>query len=163
MNFIIIGQSTAQQPQLELLSWPILILIGAFLAPQQIEAREWEFSLPLREISVSPADMQIQGPLIHANEGDSITIHIINNTPFRHTIRWHGTHQADRRNNSMPEMTKRFLSIQKTIEAGENFIYRWKAEKTGTFWHHCHVNTSKQMGMSARQTISSYQVDNIFR
>ncbi|MGR6036153.1 MAG: multicopper oxidase domain-containing protein [Candidatus Nitrosoglobus sp.] len=163
MNFTIIGRSKAQQSQLGLLSWPTLILIGVFLAPQQIEAREWEFNLPLREISTSPADGQIQGPFIHTDKGDSITIHIINNTPFKHTIRWHGTHQADRRNSNMLKMTKRFLSIQETIEAGENFTYRWKAEKTGTFWHHCHVNPSKQVGMSARQTMSSYQVDNTFR
>jgi FtsP/CotA-like multicopper oxidase with cupredoxin domain len=156
MNFINRGQDEVRQSGFKLLGWPILILAGALLAPQESEAREWEFNLPLSEISASPSDEQIQKPL-HVDEGDGITVHIINNTPFKHTIRWHGTHQADKwRNSNMPEMAKRFLSIQKTIEAGENFTYHWKAKRIGTFWYHCHVNTSKQTGISARQA-ASYQ------
>jgi FtsP/CotA-like multicopper oxidase with cupredoxin domain len=154
---IIMSFINIEQTRFKLLGWPILIFTGVLLTFQHSEAREWKFNLPLDEVSASFTDEQTQGSLIHVNKGDDIIIHIINNTPFKHTIRWHGIQRADKLRNHIPEMTKRFLSIQKTIETGENFTYHWKAERVGTFWHHCHVTTSnKQVEMSARQA-KSYQ------
>ena len=36
---------------------------------------------------------------------------------------------------------------QEVIEAGENYTYKWKAEKTGSLWYHCHSNVNEHVGV----------------
>lgn len=138
-------------PRGRFVSWLVVFLLGISAFSKQVLAKEWEFNVPIGEADVLCSEGQIQGPLIHVNEGDDVIVHVKNNTPFKRVIRWHGVYQMDDwRNDDAKEMTKRLLSIQKAIDAGKSFTYRWKAEKTGTFWYHCHVNIPKQAGMDRR-------------
>ncbi|KFI23476.1 multicopper oxidase domain-containing protein [Nitrosococcus oceani] len=130
----------------QFLSGFVLILLGMFLSSPQTWAKEWVFTVPIGEISVLSSDGQNESPVVHVKEGDDVVIHVKNNTPVDHTVRWHGVHEMDNQHNDGPsEKTKRFLSIQEAIEAGGDFTYRWKAEKTGAFWYHCHINANKQV------------------
>jgi len=36
---------------------------------------------------------------------------------------------------------------QKPIEAGDTFTYKWKADRVGTLWYHCHVNVNEHVGI----------------
>lgn len=115
-------------------------------------ADEREFSLTIEEMSIRVApdleyqvfafNGQVPAPLIHVKEDDQVTLHVTNNTTLPHTIHWHGLYQKNNwRNDGVPGVT------QKAIEPGETYTYRWKAEKTGSLWYHCHVNVSEHVGI----------------
>ncbi|MDT8383470.1 MAG: multicopper oxidase domain-containing protein [Gammaproteobacteria bacterium] len=85
---------------------------------------------------------QVPGPLIHVQEGDDVIVNVMNNTSMPHTIHWHGIHQKGSwRSDGVPGVT------QKQIEAGESYVYRFKAERIGTLWYHCHVNVNEHVGV----------------
>jgi FtsP/CotA-like multicopper oxidase with cupredoxin domain len=127
-------------------------LLGFAAIPSlaQAEAREFNLTIDEMKIKVAPDldyqvfafNGQVPGPLIHVKEGDDVTVHVSNNTTLPHTIHWHGQYQ---RNNwqmdGVPGVT------QKAIEPGETFTYKFKAEKTGSTWYHCHVNVSEHVGI----------------
>lgn len=144
MNILAIQQKKASPPALPFLGLAIVILLGMLLFPQRTWAQEWELELIIDKtgILVFNGNGQIPpGTLIHLNEGDNIILRVKNNTAFKHDIRWHGTYLInDQREVDASEAAKRFYSIQKAIGAGKTFTYRWKTEKPGTFWYHCHIN-----------------------
>ncbi|ADJ27709.1 multicopper oxidase domain-containing protein [Nitrosococcus watsonii] len=138
--------NNVRQPGGQFLSGSILILLGMFLSTQQTWAKEWVFTVPIGEISVLSSGKQSESAVVHVNKGDNVVIHVKNNTPVDHTVRWHGVHEMNHEHkDGALEKSKRFLSIQEAVEAGGNFTYRWKAEKTGAFWYHCHINANEQV------------------
>ena len=115
-------------------------------------AVEREFTLTIEEMQITVAkdldykvfafNGQVPGPLIHLKEGDDVIIHVDNNTSLSHTIHWHGVLQTDSwRNDGVPGIT------QKPIEPGESFTYRFKADRIGSLWYHCHVNVNEHVGI----------------
>lgn len=152
MSFLEVWQKNARQPRRQFRDTVALILLGAFLPAHQLWAEEREFEITIDEVSMKVAPSldyqvfafngQVPGPLIHVKEGDDVIVHVMNNTSLKHTIHWHGIYQINNwRNDGVPEVT------QNAIEAGETFTYRWKAEKTGTLWYHCHVNVNEHVGI----------------
>lgn len=114
------------------------------------ESRKFEISIDEVRIKVAPKleykvfafNGQVPGPLIHVKEGDDVVVLVTNNTSTPHTIHWHGFYQTNNwRNDGVPDIT------QKAIEAGDTFTYRWKAEKTGSLWYHCHTNVNEHVGI----------------
>jgi len=87
------------------------------------------------EIEVSPGmktnvwtyNGTVPAPTLRFNEGDDVTVKFINETPFTHTIHFHGTH--DSANDGV---------IPK-IPSGEEYTYHFVAEEAGFFMYHCHV------------------------
>lgn len=136
-----------------------LIRLAAFMlavmvlaAASQAFAAEHEFEMTIEEVKLNVApgldyhvfafNGQVPGPLIRVKEGDDVTVHVTNLTSLPHTIHWHGLYQTDNwRNDGVPGVT------QEAIEAGDTFTYRWKAEKVGTLWYHCHVNVNEHVGI----------------
>ncbi|MDQ6956586.1 MAG: multicopper oxidase domain-containing protein, partial [Mariprofundaceae bacterium] len=67
----------------------------------QAATREMNMTIDEMTIAVAPDlnykvfafNRQVPGPLIHAQEGDDLIIHLTNNTSLPHTIHWHGFHQ----------------------------------------------------------------------
>lgn len=130
----------------------LVLWVGASLITGSVfaESREFELTIEERVIEVAPGlkyqvfafNGQVPGPLIRVREGDDVTIHVINNTTLPHTIHWHGLYQRNNwKHDGVPGVT------QKAIEPGDTFTYRWKAEKTGSLWYHCHVNVSEHVGI----------------
>lgn len=129
----------------------ILVALGlAFAGHVRADAREFDLTIDEMTIKVAPDleyqvfafNGQVPGPLIHVKEGDDVTVNVTNNTTLPHTIHWHGLYQRNNwKNDGVPGVT------QKAIEPGETFSYKWKADKTGSLWYHCHVNVSEHVGM----------------
>ena len=117
-----------------------------------VNAAQHEFEMTIDEVSIKVApgldykvfafNGQVPGPLIHVKEGDDVTVHVTNNTSLSHTIHWHGLHHKDNwQMDGVPGVT------QKPIEAGDTFTYKWKADRVGTLWYHCHVNVNEHVGI----------------
>lgn len=127
----------------------LCLLLGAGASAVAAE-REFEFTIEERAIEVAPGltyqvfafNGQVPGPLLRVKEGDDVTVHVTNLTTLNHTIHWHGIYQRNNwRNDGVPGVT------QKAIEPGETYTYRFRADKPGTLWYHCHVNVSEHVGL----------------
>ncbi|MCJ8327550.1 MAG: multicopper oxidase domain-containing protein [Campylobacterales bacterium] len=85
---------------------------------------------------------QVPGPLIHVKEGDDLEVTVLNKTSLPHTIHWHGVLQKNTwKMDGVPNVT------QEAIEPGDTFTYKFKADKPGTLWYHCHVNVAEHVGL----------------
>ena len=128
------------------------LLLGLGVLAGQALAAEREFDMSIDEVTLKVApnldykvfgfNAQVPGPLIHVEEGDDLIINVMNNTAMAHTIHWHGIHQKGSwRQDGVPGVT------QKPIEAGESFTYKFKADRIGSLWYHCHVNVNEHVGI----------------
>jgi len=130
----------------------MIFILGVLLLPTLSWAEQREFKLSIEEVvehvapdldyKVFAFNGQVPGPLIHVKQGDDLVIHVTNNTGMPHTIHWHGTYQTNSwRNDGVPGFT------QEAIKAGETFTYKFKADRPGTLWYHCHVNVNEHVGI----------------
>ncbi|TKW02103.1 hypothetical protein SEVIR_8G223000v4 [Setaria viridis] len=89
-----------------------------------------------KETLATVVNGQFPGPAIEVTEGDSVTVHVVNQSPYNLTIHWHGVKQrlncwAD----GVPMIT------QCPILPNQNFTYRFNvAGQEGTLWWHAHVS-----------------------
>ncbi|MCE2504869.1 MAG: multicopper oxidase domain-containing protein [Nitrosopumilaceae archaeon] len=83
---------------------------------------------------------QSPGPMLIANQGDSITINLKNNLDIPTTTHWHGL-RLDYKNDGVPHLT------QEPIQPGETFQYTLKFPDTGIYVYHPHVRTEMQVDM----------------
>lgn len=125
-----------------------LLLSGAASA----SAAQHEFEMTIEDVYIQVAaglkyhtfafNGQVPGPLIHVQEGDDVSITVINMTALPHTVHWHGMLQKGTwKMDGVPSIT------QKAIEPGESFTYKFKADPAGTHWYHCHVNVNEHVGI----------------
>lgn len=125
--------------------------IGLFAASEvSAETRKFNMTIEEVEIEVAPGfkakvwgyNGQVPGPLIHVQEGDDVEIKLINNTTLDHTIHWHGIHQKGTwQSDGVPNVT------QQAVPPGGYFTYRFKADRIGSLWYHCHVNVPEHVGL----------------
>ena len=122
------------------------------LFPALCWAEQREFNLTIDEVSIDVApgfsskvfafNGQVPGPLIHVMEGDDVTVHVTNNTTLPHSIHWHGVNQTGSwKNDGVPGVT------QEAIQPGESFTYKFKTDRPGTLWYHCHVNVWEHVAL----------------
>ncbi|MFA5678714.1 MAG: multicopper oxidase domain-containing protein [Pseudomonas sp.] len=123
-----------------------LVASGSALA----ELRQFEMTLEEMDLEVAPGfttkvwayNGQVPAPLIHVKEGDEIEVTLHNLTSLNHTIHWHGTYQTGTwQMDGVPDVN------QLGIEPGDSFTYRFTADKTGSLWYHCHVNTAEHIDL----------------
>ncbi|WVQ77654.1 hypothetical protein IAR50_007342 [Cryptococcus sp. DSM 104548] len=85
-----------------------------------------------REVTV--VNNQFPGPLIEANTGDTIVVHVNNLMDTPQTIHWHGIFQ-----NSTPYMDGVPGISQCPIPANGSFTYEYAVNnQAGTYWWHSH-------------------------
>ena len=122
----------------------------AFIGSASAAQHHFEMTIEEVAIEVAPGlkyqvfgfNGQVPGPLIHVKEGDDVEVTVMNLTSLPHTIHWHGINMQDNwRNDGVPGVT------QQAIEPGDSFTYRWKAERPGSLWYHCHVNVNEHVGI----------------
>src|SRR5436190_13518202 len=103
-----------------------------------LEAREvdWEFA-PGRSITGFGFNGEIPGPRIEANRGDTIAVHLRNSLPQATTVHWHGIR--------LPAEMDGTGAVQRAVEPGETFDYRFEVPDAGTFWYHSHTNETEQV------------------
>lgn len=128
--------------------WLLSVLL-IFALGAHAEVRQFEMSIEEVDLEVAPGfttkvwgfNGQVPGPLIHVKEGDDVEVKVQNNTTLNHTVHWHGMYQTGTwRSDGVPDVT------QKGIEPGESYTYRFKADKVGSLWYHCHVNVPEHVG-----------------
>lgn len=86
---------------------------------------------------------QYPGPLIEANEGDTLNILVVNRMKRPISIHWHGIHQ-----NGNPWMDGVTGVTQCPIQPDSSFLYTFKLDgQFGTFWYHAHTQNLKSDGI----------------
>ncbi|CAN0926442.1 LAC7 [Linum grandiflorum] len=79
----------------------------------------------------------VPGPTIRMHEGDTLKVHVVNNSPYNITIHWHGIFQLLSAWADGPNMI-----TQCPIRPGGNYTYKFTATgQEGTLWWHAHVST----------------------
>jgi FtsP/CotA-like multicopper oxidase with cupredoxin domain len=96
----------------------------------------WEIA-PGKTIKAWGFNKQLPGPVLRANIGDTLVVRITNNLKEATTIHWHGI--------CLPASMDGTDGVQKPIEPGEVFEYRFVVPDAGTFWYHAHTNETVQM------------------
>jgi len=104
----------------------------------QLTASEFDWKISdQREIQAWGFNKRFPGPVLKAKKGDEMVIKVTNDLPEATIIHWHGI-----RLSATMDGTD---SVQKPIEPGEEFEYRFTVPDAGTFWYHSHFNETKQM------------------
>ena len=102
------------------------------------EASEFDWDIaPGKTIRAWGFNNQLPGPVLRANTGDTMVIRLTNNLKEATTIHWHGI--------CLPASMDGTDAVQKPVEPGEVFEYRFVVKDAGTFWYHAHTNETVQM------------------
>ena len=96
----------------------------------------WEIA-PGKTIQAMGFNKQLPGPVLRAVAGDTLLVRVTNNLKEPTTIHWHGI--------CLPASMDGTDGVQKPIQPGEVFEYRFIVPDAGTFWYHSHTNETVQM------------------
>jgi FtsP/CotA-like multicopper oxidase with cupredoxin domain len=111
-------------------------------APREIHveltAREtaWEIAKD-RFVSAWGYQGSVPGPTIVAQRGDTLVAQLVNELPEPTLIHWHGLR--------LPATMDGTTSVQRVVQPGERFEYRFELPDAGTFWYHSHANETVQI------------------
>ncbi|GJN28034.1 hypothetical protein PR202_gb16115 [Eleusine coracana subsp. coracana] len=84
--------------------------------------------------AITAVNRRLPGPTIHVHEGDTVVVHVNNNSPYNITVHWHGLFQRGTQWADGPEMV-----TQCPIRPGHSYTYRYNATgQEGTLWWHAH-------------------------
>lgn len=81
----------------------------------------------------------LPAPILRFNLGDTVIIHLKNNSPEDHTIHWHGL-DVDQENDGVGHTST-------DVHAGGEYTYTFVCDKSGTYLYHCHVLTTLHLAM----------------
>jgi FtsP/CotA-like multicopper oxidase with cupredoxin domain len=103
-----------------------------------LEARETSWAIT-EETSVPAWGYEgiVPGPIIVGHVGDTLVVRLINRLPEPTSIHWHGIR--------LPSGMDGTESVQRLVEPGESFEYRFVLPDAGTFWYHSHHNETVQL------------------
>lgn len=103
-----------------------------------LEASEFNWEVrPGKTITAWGFNQQVPGPLLKARKGDTLVVTVKNNLSEPTMVHWHGIR--------LPATMDGTGEVQKPIEPGESFTYRFVVPDAGTFWYHSHQNETVQM------------------
>jgi FtsP/CotA-like multicopper oxidase with cupredoxin domain len=103
-----------------------------------LEATEFNWDIaPGKTIEAWGFNKQVPGPVLKANVGDTLVIRVTNHLKEPTMIHWHGLR--------IPATMDGTGAVQKPIEPGEVFEYRFVVPDAGTFWYHSHFNETVQL------------------
>lgn len=102
----------------------------------EASAFNWEIA-PGKTIEAWGFNNQIPGPVLKAKVGDTMVVRVTNNLHESTMVHWHGSR--------IPSGMDGTEIVQKAIEPGETFEYRFVVPDAGTFWYHSHHNETVQM------------------
>jgi FtsP/CotA-like multicopper oxidase with cupredoxin domain len=80
---------------------------------------------------------QVPGPVIEGRVGDVLEVTLSNRLPEPTAIHWHGLR--------LPASMDGTEMVQRLVQPGESFTYRFKLLDAGTFWYHPHANETVQL------------------
>jgi FtsP/CotA-like multicopper oxidase with cupredoxin domain len=110
---------------------------GGQIVSVDLEAREtdWEF-VPGQATRAWGYNGQVPGPVLEARVGDVLEVRLTNKLPEPTTIHWHGIR--------LPAPMDGTDNVQRPVEPGETFTYRFLLRDAGTFWYHPHSDETEQ-------------------
>ncbi|HSU50105.1 MAG TPA: multicopper oxidase family protein [Segetibacter sp.] len=104
----------------------------------QFEASQFQWEIASgKNIPAWGFNQQVPGPVIKARKGDTLVVKLKNSLPEPTMIHWHGI--------KLPAAMDGTGIVQKPVEPGEEFEYRFPLDDAGTFWYHSHHNETVQM------------------
>jgi FtsP/CotA-like multicopper oxidase with cupredoxin domain len=111
---------------------------GRSVVRVELDAREmdWEFT-PQTATRAWGFNGQVPGPVIEAQVGDVLEVHVTNRLPEPTSIHWHGLR--------IPPAMDGTDMVQQPVGPGETFTYRFRLPDAGTFWYHPHANETTQL------------------
>lgn len=111
---------------------------GARVIRHQLEAGEIEWAIaPGRTVRGYGFNGQVPGPVLEAQQGVPLEIAFTNRLPEPTVIHWHGLR--------IPAAMDGTEDVQRPIQPGETFTYRFTPPDAGTFWYHPHFNETEQL------------------
>ena len=111
----------------------------------------WEIA-PGKEIRGWGYNEQIPGPVIRGKKGDTLIVNLINQLHEPTLIHWHGIIL-----NAAMDGTD---MVQKLVQPGETFQYKFELTDAGTFWYHSHHNETEQMEKGMYGALIVEETDN---
>jgi plastocyanin len=96
--------------------------------------------------------LTVPNPEIRVKEGDTVILHIVNNSPLTHTLHLHGGLQTWE-NDGVPFLT------QPPIHQGESYTYVFEDLKAGTYFYHCHVDVAHHIDLGMYGAFIVEEVD----
>jgi FtsP/CotA-like multicopper oxidase with cupredoxin domain len=111
---------------------------GAAVIRYRLEAAEvdWEIA-PGRIVRGYGFNGGVPGPVLEARQGVPLEIEFTNRLPEPTVIHWHGLR--------IPAPMDGTEIVQRLVQPGETFTYRFIPPDAGTFWYHSHANETEQM------------------
>src|SRR5688572_11965899 len=104
----------------------------------QLTASEFDWKISdQKTIKAWGFNNSFPGPVLKAQKGDTMVIKVKNNLDEPTVVHWHGIR--------LPASMDGTDSVQKPIQPGEEFEYRFAVPDAGTFWYHSHQNETVQM------------------
>ncbi|CAN6347423.1 unnamed protein product [Urochloa humidicola] len=129
-------------------SWPMVLPFGlvALLFASVAQAAVVEHTFNVGNLSISQlcqppmiitaVNGQLPGPTIKAREGDTVVVHLVNESPYNMTIHWHGIFQR-----GTPWADGPAMVTQCPVKPGATYTYRFNVtEQEGTLWWHAHIS-----------------------
>ena len=102
-----------------------------------LEASEFNWDIaPGKTIKAWGFNKQLPGPVLIAEVGDTLVVRLTNHLKELTMIHWHGLR--------VPASMDGTGAVQKPVEPGEVFEYRFIVPDAGTFWYHSHANETVQ-------------------
>lgn len=103
-----------------------------------LTAREavWDFNTG-NDTAIFTYNGVLPGPMIEANVGDTLIVHLCNDLPVETTIHWHGLETPANMDGSH--------IAQGAVPPGGTFRYEFPLLVAGTFWYHPHIQTNVQV------------------
>ncbi|SPO25296.1 related to cell surface ferroxidase [Ustilago trichophora] len=116
-------------------------------APPQDRVFHWTLTQVLSNPAGTTKKMRLvnglyPGPLVEANIGDRIVVHVENKMPVPTSLHWHG--QFQRGSNQMDGSAG---ITECGIAPGTTFTYNWTVQQSGSYWWHSHYGPTYADGL----------------
>jgi FtsP/CotA-like multicopper oxidase with cupredoxin domain len=117
---------------------PTSFVDGGAVIRYRLEADEIEWEIaPGRTVRGYGFNGQVPGPVLEAKQGVPLEIEFTNRLPEPTVIHWHGLR--------IPAAMDGTEVVQRPVQPGETFTYRFTPPDAGTFWYHPHLNETEQL------------------
>ncbi|GAB1522214.1 hypothetical protein RhiTH_005326 [Rhizoctonia solani] len=126
-------------------------LLAAAVMTTKVHAALRQYTLVVTHSNIAPDGVSrsawlvngtTPGPTIVADEGDQLSINVINKGDEPITIHWHGIEQLGTPwSDGVPGVT------QYPIPVGKSFMYNWTATQMGYHWYHSHQHLQVDDGL----------------
>lgn len=125
-----------------------------------------EYNFTVSEVMAAPNGVgkkmtvvngQFPGPVVEANEGDRVVVHVFNEGSESTSLHFHGMHQ-----NGTNHMDGATAITQCPIQPGKSFTYDFTVKgQWGTYWYHSHYSTQYVEGFAGPFIVHSKEEDEL--